>query len=87
VRVLKDPRGADAVYIQLSDRWWTGDEDEGDDYPASMMLLPPETPTRIDLFFDGHERLKAIRVENPRRYLLPEISDAAEPFPDIANPS
>jgi hypothetical protein len=81
MRVLSDPRGLDAVYIQLSNEW-TASPDGG-----SVMLLPPHVPTRIDLFFDGQNRLDAIRVEEPGRYLLPEIVSAVEPFPKFAKPS
>jgi hypothetical protein len=80
VRVLADPEGRDRLYIQLADAW----EPSPDGF--SVMLLPSTNdgiPTRVDLYFDGEGRLKALRVEEPARYLKPEINKAAEPFPHL----
>ncbi|HKP19740.1 MAG TPA: hypothetical protein VJT84_14785 [Gaiellaceae bacterium] len=78
MRAFRDPQGRDAVYISLADTW----APNPDGY--SVMLLPSTNdgiPTRIDLFFDADERLKAIRVEEPERHLKPELHSAAEAFP------
>jgi hypothetical protein len=44
------------------------------------MLLPPDVPARVDLFWDVSDRLGMLRIENASRRLAKEALDAAVPF-------
>jgi hypothetical protein len=46
----------------------------------SQMLLPPDVPTRVDLFWEADDRLEMIRIENASNRLSREVLAAAEPF-------
>jgi hypothetical protein len=46
----------------------------------SMMFLPPDLPTRVDLFWHPDDRLNMIRIENASDRLSTEALAAAEPF-------
>jgi hypothetical protein len=46
----------------------------------STMFLPPEVPTRVDLFWHSDDRLNMIRIENATDRLSTEALAAAEPF-------
>jgi hypothetical protein len=67
----------DVAYIQLKATWAQN--------PSgwSTMLLPPDVPKRVDLFFDADDRLELIRVEGASENLVTDALENAVPFAPV----
>jgi hypothetical protein len=77
MRVTLD-RERDVAYIEL--------EEPRRAYPdgGSNMLLPPSFPFRVDLVYDGDERLVVIAVEEASKRLHPDALKLAVPFEPVS---
>lgn len=73
MRVMLDA-DTDVAYVQLAAEW----EPNPDGF--SVMLLPPEVPSRVDLFFTPDQRLELVRVEQASGYLDLSALASAVPF-------
>jgi hypothetical protein len=61
---------------------WIELEEPRRPYPdgGSNMLIPPMFPFRVDLVYDGEERLVMIRIEEASKNLHPDALKLAVPF-------
>ena len=73
MKVLLD-RDKDVAYLVLED------ELRHDPEGWSLMFLPPDVPTRVDLFWHEDDRLSMIRIEEASDHLSREALDVAVPF-------
>jgi hypothetical protein len=73
MKVMLD-REKDVAYVLLDDEW----RENCDGW--SQMFLPPDVPSRVDLFWYPDDRLEMIRIEQATKRLPKHALAAAVPF-------
>ena len=73
MKVMLDAKN-DIAYVLLAEEL----RDNPDGW--SQMLLPPDVPARVELFWEADDRVEMLRIENASARLTRDALAAAVPF-------